>query len=123
MPQAVDLRPQSVHTSDGVDMVISGAILYRISDAKKAILNVLDYDRSLQVLALGVIADFFMGEHEIDWKINLDSLRNSILTGIREEAAGFGLKIMKIFITDLGCTKNLRVLGRAITYESEFEEE
>ena len=40
MPQAVDLRPQSVHTSDGVDMVISGAILYRISDAKKAILNV-----------------------------------------------------------------------------------
>ncbi len=123
MPQAVDLRPQSVHTSDGVDMVIGGAILYRISDAKKAILNVLDYDRSVQVLALGVIADFFMGEHEKDWKVNLESLRDSILQGVREEAAGFGLKIMKIYITDLGCAKNLRVLGDTAIYKPEFEEE
>lgn len=120
-PQAVDLRPQSVHTIDEKDVVISGAILYRISDACKAILNVQDYDRSLQVLALGVIAEFTSKHKLADLKIS--DLRKIILTGVREEAAGFGLKVLRIHITDLGCAKNLRVLGDAAIYKPEFEEE
>lgn len=118
-PQAIDLRPQSVRASDGTDMVISGAILYRISDARKAILDVQDYDRSLQVLALGVIAEF-VGIHNC--RLEISELREVILTGVRDEATGFGLKIMKVYITDLGCAKNLRVLGDAAIYKPEFEE-
>ncbi len=120
-PQAVDLRPQSVRISDNTDLVIGGAILYRISDAKKAILDVQDYDRSLQVLALGVIAEF-MGRHNLT-DLKISDLREAILTGVREEAAGFGLKIMKVYITDLGCVKNLRVLGNTAIYKPEFEED
>jgi regulator of protease activity HflC (stomatin/prohibitin superfamily) len=120
-PQAVDLRPQSVRTEDGTDMVISGAILYRISEARKALLNVRDYDKSLQVLALGVIAEFIDKHKLADLKIS--NLRNAILTGVREEATGFGLKIMKVYITDLGCAKNLRVLGDTVVYKPEFGED
>lgn len=120
-PQAVDLRPQSIRTEDGTDMVISGAILYGIRDARKAILGVQDYDRSLQVLALGVIAEF-MGKHKLaDTKIS--DLREVIRIGVRDEATGFGLKIMKVYITDLGCAKNLRVLGDTAIHKPEFEEE
>lgn len=119
-PQAVDLRAQSVRTEDGTDMAIGGAILYRISDAKKAILEVQDYDRSIQILALGVIAEF-MGEHSLA-DLKIADLREVILKGVREEAAGFGLRIMKVKITDLGCAKNLRVLGDAAIYKPEFEE-
>ena len=117
-PQIVDLRPQSVLDRYSKDMIISGAVMYRISDASKAILSVQDYDRSVQVLALGVIAEF-MREH--DNAVRIDDIRDSILTGVREEAAGFGLKIMKVYITDLGHTKNLRVLGGdvPIVYEPE----
>ncbi len=119
-PQAVDLRPQSVRISDGGDLVIGGAILYRVSSATKAILDVQDYDRSLQVLALGVIAEF-MGRHDLT-DLKISDLREAILTGVREEAAGFGLKIMKVYITDLGCVKNLRVLGDTAIYKPEFDE-
>ncbi len=117
-PQAIDLRPQSVYTEDSKDVVISGAILYRISEARKAILEVQDFDRSLQVLALGVIAEFIGKHKSVDLKIA--DLREVILTGVREEAAGFGLKIMKVYITDLGHTKNLRVLGGTAVYKPEF---
>ncbi|MCK5609615.1 SPFH domain-containing protein, partial [Candidatus Pacearchaeota archaeon] len=99
-PQAVDLRPQSVRTSEGNDMIIGGAILYRISDARKAILNVQDYDRSVQILALGVIAEYVRGI--VLGSLRIGKLREAILAGVREEAAGFGLKIMKVYITDLG---------------------
>lgn len=108
-PQAVDLRPQSVLTKDGIDMVISGAVLYKISDARKALLEVQDYDRSIQTLALGVIAGF-MGEHDSN-SLRIEELREVILIKVREEAAGFGLKIMRVYITDLGHAKNLRILG------------
>jgi hypothetical protein len=40
-----------------------------------------------------------------------DALRDCILTGIREEAAGMGLKIMKVYITDIGTNKNIRMMG------------
>ena len=117
-PQVVDLRPQSVLCQDVQDMIISGAVMYRVSDVHKAILNVQDYDRSVQVLSLGVIAEF-MQEHAPTVPIN--AIREEVLTRIREEAAGFGLKIMKVYITDLGHAKNLRVLGGdvPIVYEPE----
>ena len=119
-PQAVDLRPQSIQTKDSVDMVVSGAILYKISDARKALLEVQDYDRSIQTLALGVIAGF-MGEHE-SGGLQIDELRDVILTKVREEAVGFGLKIMRVYITDLGYAKNLRILGETTAYKNLGEE-
>lgn len=108
-PQCVDLRPQSGLTTDDIDMGISGAILYKISDARKAILDVQDYDRSIQVIALGVILEFTCDHSSTDFKIA--TLRELILLKVREEASGFGIKIMRVYITDLGKCRNLRILG------------
>ena len=115
-PQVVDLRPQSVLCQDVQDMIISGAVMYRVSDVRKAILSVQDYDRSVQVLSLGVIAEFM---HDHAPTVPINAIREEVLVGIREEAAGFGLKIMKVYITDLGHTKNLRVLGETAAYKLE----
>lgn len=95
-PQVVDLRPQSLRVADK-DVTISGAIMYRVSDAKKASLNVQDYDRSLTTLALGIIARGEQREEEI-------------LKGIREAAAGWGIKVIRVFITDRGSVLNIRLL-------------
>ena len=56
--QVVDLRSQSLRTKDSVDVVISGGIQYKICNVRKAILNVQDFDKALQVLALGIIAEY-----------------------------------------------------------------
>ena len=122
-PQLVDLRPQSALTNDLKDIVISGGIKYRVSDCCKAMLEVHDYDASIQTMALGIICEF-MSEHDfVTITQDLCLLKDNILSGIREEATGMGLKIMKVYITDIGRTKNIRVMGgdRIVTEEPENE--
>ena len=110
-PQVVDLRPQSALTSDLNDLAISGGVKYKISDQRKALLEVQDYDKSIQTVALGIICEFISGHRFEDIVSDLAELRDIILSGIREEATGMGLKIMKVYITDIGRTKNIRMLG------------
>ena len=121
-PQLVDLRPQSALTNDLKDIVISGGIKYRVSDCRKAMLDVHDYDESIRTLALGIICEF-VGRHRFEDLTNLSDLREAILLGVRDEAAGMGLKIMKVYITDIGRTKNIRVMGSNTSIISEEENE
>ena len=122
-PQVVDLRPQSALTSDLNDLAISGGIKYKISDQYKALLNVQDYDKSIQTVALGIMCEF-VSRHSFENIISdLPELRDTILDGIREEAAGMGLKIMKVYITDIGRTKNIRLMGGEHTVIEETEDE
>ncbi len=121
-PQVVDLRPQSAMTKDTKDIVISGGIKYKISDPRKALLDVQDYDKSIQTVALGIICEF-IATHNFEDLTDLSDLRNTILTGIRDEAAGMGLKIMKIYITDIGRTKNIRIMGGEHTVIEETKDE
>jgi len=108
-PQVVDLRGQSV-ISNGKDYIISGAIMYRIDNAEKAILAVQDFDRSLQVLSLGIIANYSKS-HDLSHPDAFELLQTEILKGVREAASGWGLKIMKVYLTDLGNVSNIRVIG------------
>lgn len=110
-PQVVDLRPQSALTGDFIDIAISGGIKYKISDQHKALLAVQDYDKSIQTVALGIICEFVSTHLFEDIVSELPALKDVILLGIREEASGMGLKVMKVYITDIGRTKNIRMLG------------
>lgn len=106
--QVKDLRAQSVWTADQQEITISGAIRYKVSNARKAILEVEDYDANVQALALGIIQRYvsdltagrvYTGEMEVE-----------ILKGLREECQGWGLRIEQVYITDIGRTQNFRVL-------------
>ena len=108
--QLADLKTQSIITSDERDVVISGAIQYSIKDVEKAIMNVQDVDKSLMTLALGVILEF-VSKHTFSECKDIEGLKKEILKGIREEAQGWGLKIEKVFISDRGRTRNIRLLG------------
>ncbi len=121
-PQIVDMRPQSALTKDLENIAISGGIKYRISDIRKALLEVYDYDGSIRTLALGIICEY-VGRHNFEELTNLSELREAILSGVRDEAAGMGLKIMKVYITDIGKTKNIRVMGSSHPIIEETEDE
>lgn len=121
-PQLVDLRPQSTLTSDLVDIVVSGGLKYKVTDVRKTLLEVHDYDKSIQTAALGIICEY-VNKRRFEEINNFSDLRDAILAGIREEASGMGLKIMKVYITDIGRTKNLRVLGSNQTIIAEDEDE
>jgi len=108
-PQVVDLRVQSVLTKDSRDMCFGGAIMYRIRDAQNALLKVQDYDKSLQTLALGIISRYISKVESIE-QLNISQIEAEILEGVKKDARGWGLEIMRVYITDLGTTKNIRLL-------------
>ena len=108
-PQWVDLRGQSVFAKYGVNMTVSGAIRYRITDARKALLSINDVDKSLATLALGIILEY-VGKREVAECTNPAGLAEEILKGVREQASGWGVKVMEVKITDWGTTQNLRVI-------------
>ena len=108
--QIVDLRPQSIATKDDQELIISGAIKYRVISARKALLEVYDYDKNVQTLALGVIAKF-ANQKTYDECKSIKDLEAELLRGVREAAAGFGLKIMQVYITDLCRAKSFRIMG------------
>lgn len=107
--QVVDLRAQSIRTQDNESTVVSGAIQYSIKDIKKACLDVQDVDKSLETLALGIIFDF-VHNRKLNECQNIETLKTEILKGIKDAATGWGLKIERVYITDLDKTRNIRLL-------------
>jgi len=113
VPQIIDLRPQSTITKDKKNVIISGAIKYRISDARKALLEVENFDTSIQNMAIGIIQEH-SSNHTFDELTDIDNTRDVILKGIKEEAKGMGIYIMRVYITDIGLTRNFRILTNNI---------
>jgi regulator of protease activity HflC (stomatin/prohibitin superfamily) len=108
--QIIDLPCQSVRTKCGSSVVVSGAIQYRIIDVRKAAIDVQDADKSIVTLALGITFEFVKRRTLEECTTDTDGLRTEILKGIREASEGWGLKIERIFITDLDKTRNIRIL-------------
>jgi regulator of protease activity HflC (stomatin/prohibitin superfamily) len=111
--QVVDLRTQSVRTADDKDVVVSGAIQYRITDIEKAVCSVQSVDGSLETLALGIILDFVNRKTVAELQ-NVEALKSELRKGMAEACSGWGVKIEKVYITDLGHTRNIRLLMNPI---------
>lgn len=107
--QVSDIRSQSVLSKEGREMIISGAIKYRVSDIRKAMLEIQDYDRSLEALSLGVLLEI-VSSLTVEELADTQVLGDLALKRMREEASGWGLRLQKVYITDLGRTRNIRLL-------------
>ncbi len=107
-PQVVDLRPQSIQNTLGKSIVVSGAVRYRVVDAKKAILDVQDFDESIVALALGTIAKTVA---LTGGGVTTDSVGVAVRSALAKECAGWGLKIESVYITDLDKCRSIRLLS------------
>jgi regulator of protease activity HflC (stomatin/prohibitin superfamily) len=111
--QVVDLRCQSLKTQDNKSIAAGGAIQYKVMSARKAILNVSDYDKALQTKALGIIADY-VGNHTMDELRDRDRLKEMIKTGVKEATGDWGIKVQSVFITDLDTVRSIRLLTNEV---------
>ena len=109
-PQVVNLPGQSAYTKDGVSIVISGALQYRIDNGAKTLLEVQDYDASLIALSLGEIS-IYANSKTLTECMDIDKLCDEILKGIRKASVGWGIKIMRVLITDLAPVQSFRIIG------------
>jgi regulator of protease activity HflC (stomatin/prohibitin superfamily) len=108
--QVVDLAPQTVTTQDGHGLVVSGAIRYHVVDARKAILNVEDLDKALSTLALGVILDY-MHTRTLTDSFDIESVKKELRRALAKEAEDWGIKLEKVYLTDCGKVRSLRLFG------------
>ena len=111
--QGVRFAIQSVTTSDDVDLAIRGALLYRITNARKAIFETDDFDAALEAIAGGVIEAFVANKTYAELR-DRQALKTEITAGLREAAAGWGIKIQRVYIPDIGRVRNVRVLADQI---------
>lgn len=108
--QGVRFAVQSVITNDDIDLAIRGAILYRITDAEKAILVTDDFDDALEALVCGIVEEF-AARKTYDEMRDREALKNEIMKGIRDRANEWGIKLIKTYISDIGRVSNIRVLS------------
>jgi len=98
-----------VNTKDGRNVIVGGGIQYKIISIKNAILNVQDFDKALETLALGIILEF-VAKRTLKECEDIHALKAEILEGVKNAAGNWGLKIQRIFITDFGDARNIRLL-------------
>ncbi len=110
--QGVKFAVQSVTTKDDVALAIRGILLYRVINARKAIYEVDDFDQSLEAVACGVIEEFTSGK-QYEELADREALKAEIIKDIRDIANGWGIKVWKVFIADIGRVTNIRVLSDA----------
>jgi len=118
--QGLTLAAQSVTTADEVDLAVRGAILYRISDARKAIFETDNFDKSLEAVAGGVIEQF-VSAHTYDELKDREAIKDEIKRGLREAASGWGIKLMRVYLPDFGRVRNIRVLGETSVVPTNVE--
>ena len=113
--QVKDLRSQSVWTQDQIEMTISGAIRYRVKSAIKALCEVYDYDQNIQAVGLGIIQQYIR-EHKLE-DLDTQQIEAEVLRGVREASEGWGLRVEKVYITDIGRAWNIRLLTNGDLHE------
>jgi len=108
--QVLDLLPQTVRTSDGHEIVVSGIIRYHINDIEKALFAVQDVDKALSTMALGVILEYVQSK-SLPECMNVEGMKKELRRGVADAASGWGVKIEQVALTDLGRVTSLRLFG------------
>lgn len=111
--QGAGFAIQSLTTNDDIDIAIRGAVLYKISNARKAIFETDDFDRCLSAIAGGVIEEY-VSDHTYEELKDRQMLRDEVKKGLREQAVGWGIKLLRVYIPDVGRVRNIRVLSDGI---------
>ena len=111
--QGVRFEIQSVTTKDDISLAIRGAVRYRISNARKAILETDDFDQSLEAVATGTISNVVSTRTYADLQ-DRDALQTELTKAVREAAQGWGIKLQNVYLSDFTKAINLRLLGGSV---------
>ena len=104
---------QSVTTKDNVDMTVRGSALYRVTNARKAIFETNNFDDAFEIIAGGVIETFVSGK-TCEELSDREALKTEIMKGLRKEAEGWGIRLMRVYIPDIGRVRNIRVMSDTV---------
>lgn len=107
--QVIDLPPQCLWTFDGKQITVSVTIRYNISDARMALLKVQDYDKAIQNLTRGVVAEY-ISKHTLEDCKHLDTFTEEAKGAVQKECRGWGINIQRLFVDQITNAKAVRLM-------------
>lgn len=112
---------QTIQTRDKVSLSVSGATIYRVSDARSYLLSVFDTDAAavLRAVAKGAIASVLIENTYETIYQDKEAIQDQILQRFRQEIDGWGVEISKVYLHDLIQTRNIRLHGLSRPLEPE----
>jgi len=81
-----------------------------VKDAANAILKVQDYDEAIQAVVLGAVTSYIVCHTFAECKA-IEDFEALLTISVVKASRGWGLEAVKVFITDLGTVRNLRVMS------------
>lgn len=108
--QAVDLPEQSVTTKDGIVLLVGGTIRYEIFKPRYALLNVQDYDETLQIIAMGSLLSYIARRKRSEI-LYPEDVEAEILSDLQSDCEHIGLNVVEFRLTNSCEHKVIRVIG------------
>lgn len=109
--QSVALAPQVVTTTDGFEVLVSGLLVYSISDLIKIQAETWDPEETIREIALS-------GVHDVCCRQSLDYLRTeqgkkldtALRNEVRKDLDEYGVQVIKVTLTTMAKTAVVRVV-------------
>jgi regulator of protease activity HflC (stomatin/prohibitin superfamily) len=110
--QAVDLRTQTLMTTDGKTIVVGGLIVYEIINIEAILAHTFDPDQTIKDIAMSAIHDVLVKLSWIDIRTaqELGTLNLKLRSRVRKELKQYGVKVLKTTITDLAQARVIKLM-------------
>lgn len=118
--RAVDIPSQEAITRDNVPVSVNAVLYYRVEDAQKAVLGVLNFHYAMAQLAQTTMRNL-IGEVTLDELLaNRDQISDKIRQRVEEMCKEWGIRLENVELKDVIVPDDLR---RTIAKEAEAERE
>lgn len=104
--QTVNLKPQTVTTSDDKSVVLTSILRYHIDDVEKFLLGVMHANDVLVDTTQGIIRDIV---EDTTWD-DLVDLTNRVTPRVNQEVKKWGINVELISFPDLGEIQTIRII-------------
>jgi len=112
--QALDLPTQTLTTKDDVTAIISGVVVYRISDIKVALTEQWDHDETVRVLSMAAIRDVVCAQTFEYLNQNRSQVESRLKTALTKELTPYGVSVVDAKLTDFARTNVLSIAGASV---------
>lgn len=111
--QANDLRAQTLVTTDDKTIVVGGLIVFEIDDIEAIVAHTFDPDQTINDISLAVINGVLSDKawHDLKMAHQDGSLDRELLKQARRELEKYGVKVLRMTLTDLAPCRVFKLMG------------
>jgi regulator of protease activity HflC (stomatin/prohibitin superfamily) len=108
-PSTTKLDAQSLTTADGVAVVVSAVVTWRVSNVRKVLLECDGHEQVMLDSTTGVLAEHVTG---VVWSdLVTEEFRCTITSAVAQRARKWGIKVMKVQLKDVARCRSLRLFS------------